>query len=258
MAINLNEYYGTAHDWGRGGSWSRSPNRTPQSYEGEEASFQKRAQRMYNQHVLAEANAGRSLNPANRDLVRFYAPGHYTPSARRAEGFGQTAFSGREDSSPTYLGNSRDGGDFGKFAGGQDFTGNNYSSGMRPSMGDPSPPPSFSPSGFGYPPPPPPPRSFGPRPYVPAPSRYSGNSMSGGLDSRSGGNRYLDSGPMGQSAPPSMQGLMALAQSVVSNSAQGMSNGGAVRTKINSGGFRKGGPMERMVSEMSNYSSGRR
>jgi len=246
MAINLHEYYGTPHGWGR------------EPYAGKEANNQQRAQKMYNQHVQAEANAGRSLNPENRDLIRFYSPSYYVPSARRAEGFGQTAFSGREDSSPTYLGNSRDGGDFGKFAGGQDFMGNNYSSGMRPSMGDPSPPPSFSPSRFGYSPPPPPPRSFGPRPYVPAPSRYYGNSMSGGLDSRSSGNRYLDSGPMGQSVPSSMQGLMALAQSVVSNSAQGMSNGGAVRTKINSGGFRKGGPMERMVSEMSNYSSGRR
>jgi|TARA_R110000851_G_scaffold87573_2_gene190891 hypothetical protein len=38
----------------------------------------------------------------------------------------------------------------------------------------------------------------------------------------------------------------------------GMANGGQVRTRIGSGGFRKGGPMERMVSEMSNYSSGRR
>ena len=247
MAINLHEYYGTPHGWGR------------EPYAGKEANYQQRAQKMYNQHVQAEANAGRSLNPENRDLIRFYSPSYYVPSARRAEGFGQSAFSGREDSSPTFLGNSRDGGDFGKFSGGQDFMGNNYSAAPRPTMGaSSSPPPSFSPSGFGYPPPPPPPRSFGPRPYVPAPSRYSGNSMSGGLDSRAGGNRYLDSGSMRQSAPPSMQGLMALAQSVVSNSAQGMSNGGAVRTKINSGGFRKGGPMERMVSEMSNYSSGRR
>ena len=42
------------------------------------------------------------------------------------------------------------------------------------------------------------------------------------------------------------------------DSAQGMADVGEVRSKINAKGFRKGGPMERMVSEMSDYSSSRR
>ena len=68
--------------------------------------------------------------------------------------------------------------------------------------------------------------------------------MSGGINSPT------EYGLIGRTAGSSLLGS--------GSSPTGMANGGQVRTRIGSGGFRKGGPMERMVSEMSNYSSGRR
>lgn len=200
----------------------------------------------YANHARSEAKAGRRLNPENRDLVNHFGK-HYKAPERSyiAQGEERSPFTGRSDTSPTFLGNPRSSlpGDnpMGYFLGANEFMGNHPSSQSPPRQ-------NFSQTSSPYVP--------SQLPSAPTFQSYA-NSSPGSLDSYgSMGGNYLSGA--GQPVPPSMQGIMSLAQSVVANSAQGMADGGHVRTKIGSGGFRKGGPMERMVSEMSNYSSGRR
>ena len=225
--MSLHEHYGTPRSFG--------------DNEGPEASHQRKAKRRYNQHIRAEENAGRYLDPNNRDLIRYYAKEYKAPDRKYlAPGEQRPVFTGRADSSPTYLGNDRSSLSGSRtpwvFAGGQDFTGNhNTYQPQRPSR--------FSPAPSSY-----------------MPSRQMAQPSYNSYQSASAPRSYMNYAPnsLDSFSPSSMQGLLSMAQSLVSNSAQGMADGGEVRSKINAKGFRKGGPMERMVSEMSDYSSSRR
>lgn len=225
--MSLHEHYATPHSFG--------------DNTGPEASHQRKAKRFYNQHIMAEENAGRYLDPNNRDLIRYYAKEYKAPTREYlAPGEQRPVFTGRADSSSTYLGNDRSSLSGSRtpwvFSGGQDFTGNHNT--YQPPRA----------------------RRFSPVPLTYMPSRQMEQPSYNSYQSAPGPRSYMNDGPnsLDSFSPSSMQGLLSMAESLVSNSAQGMADGGEVRRKINARGFRKGGPMERMVSEMSDYSSGRR